>query len=141
MAAPPEAPPGRTVAAATLVAGQCHGAAALRLACVALVAVLMGLNSIGVYGFLSRAHLEHALAGDLNVASKAADIDARLSVQAGVVADLERRIGQIDGAVEQATAHGRAKAAMKLADQQRKNRADLVASRTTEDGPLLNRTQ
>jgi len=35
----------------------------------------------------------------------------------------------------------RGKAAMVLADQQRKNRADLVASRTTEDGPLLNRTQ
>jgi len=34
----------------------------------ALVAVLMVLNSIGVYGFLSRAHIEHALAGDVIVA-------------------------------------------------------------------------
>jgi hypothetical protein len=46
--------------------GQRHGAGALRLACIALVAVLMVLNSIGVYGFLSRAHIEHALAGDLD---------------------------------------------------------------------------
>jgi hypothetical protein len=30
----------------------------------------MMLNSIGVYGFLSRADIEHALAGDLTVASR-----------------------------------------------------------------------
>jgi hypothetical protein len=39
----------------------------LRLALGVLVAVLMVLNSIGVYGFLSRAHIEHALAGDVTV--------------------------------------------------------------------------
>ena len=108
----------------------------LKLARTALVAVLMVLNSIGVYGFLSRAHIEHALAGDLSVASKAADVEARLGVQAGIVADLNRRVAQIDTAIEQTTAHGRGKAAMVLADQQRKNRADLVASRITEAGKL-----
>jgi hypothetical protein len=84
---------------------------ALRLACVALVAVLMGLNSIGVYGFLNRAHIEHALAGDLAAASRAADVDARISVQAGVVADLDRLIAQVDAAVEKTTERGRGKAA------------------------------
>jgi hypothetical protein len=92
----------------------------------------MVLNSIGVYGFLSRAHIEHALAGDLTVAARAADIDARLQVQAGVVADLDRRIGQVDAAVEKITERGRGKAAMALADQQRKNRADLAATRQQE---------
>jgi hypothetical protein len=109
---------------------------AMRLACIALVAVLMVLNSIGVYGFLSRAHIEHALAGDVTVASKAADVEARLGVQAGIVEDLDRRVAQIDTAIEQTTAHGRGKAAMVLADAQRKNRADLVAARTTEAGKL-----
>jgi hypothetical protein len=33
-------------------------------ALVPFVAVLMVLNSIGVYGFLSHAHIEHAFAGD-----------------------------------------------------------------------------
>jgi len=31
----------------------------------------MMLNSIGVYGFLSRAHIEYALASELTVASRA----------------------------------------------------------------------
>ena len=112
--------------------GQRNGGRTLGLACIALVAVLMVVNSIGVYGFLSRAHIEHALAGDLTVASKGADIDARLSVQAGVVTDIDRRISQIDTAIEQTTAHGRGKAAMVLADAQRKNRAELITARTTE---------
>jgi hypothetical protein len=116
--------------------GQRNGARTLRFACVGLVAVLMALNSIGVYGFLSRAHIEHALAGDLTVASKAADVEARLGVQAGIVADLDRRVAQIDTAIEQDTAHGRGRAAMVLADAQRKNRADLVAARTAEAGKL-----
>jgi hypothetical protein len=49
---------------------------------------------------------------------------------------LTGRLSQIDGAIEQTTVHGRGKAALVLADQQRKNRSDLVASRTTEAGKL-----
>jgi hypothetical protein len=35
--------------------------------------------SIGVYGFLSRAHIEHVLAGDLPVSRQTAEVDARIS--------------------------------------------------------------
>ena len=63
---------------------------------------------------------------------RAADIEARLSVQLGVVQDLDRRIQQIDRAVETATAKGRTTNAMALADQQRKTRADLATQRTAE---------
>jgi hypothetical protein len=97
-----------------------------------LVAVLMGLNAVGAYGFLAKAHIASALAGDLAVAGRSADTDARLSMQAGVVADLDRRIAQIDKAVETATSKGRTSSAMALVDNQRKTRADLVAQRTKE---------
>jgi hypothetical protein len=46
--------------------------------------------------------------------------------------DIDRRIAQIDGAVEEAASKGRAGSAMVPADQQRKVRADLVAQRTPE---------
>jgi hypothetical protein len=69
---------------------------ALRLSLVALVAVLMVLNSIGVYGFLSRAHIEHALAGDITVASRAADVEARLDVKQADLDDIKARIAQLD---------------------------------------------
>src|SRR5215831_2856552 len=66
------------------------------------------------------------------LAGRAADIDARISVQASVAADLDRRIAQIDSAVEKATDRGRTAVAMKLADEQRKARADLAGQRIRE---------
>jgi hypothetical protein len=68
----------------------------LKIALTALVAVLMVLNSIGVYGFLSRAHIEHALAGDLAVSSKAATVEARLDAKQADLDDLKARIAQLD---------------------------------------------
>jgi hypothetical protein len=69
--------------------GQRNGPASLRLALGAVVAVLMILNSIGVYGFLSRAHIEHALAGDLTVASKPAAVEAHLDARQAELDDLK----------------------------------------------------
>jgi hypothetical protein len=105
---------------------------ALKTALGILVAVLMALNAIGAYGFLAKAHIGHQVEGEVTTAGRAADIDARLSVQAGVVADLERRLSQIDGAVEKATAKGRTSSAMALADQQRKTRTSLIDERRRE---------
>jgi len=117
--------------------GRYGGKPALRAALVVLVAVLMGLNAIGAYGFLAKAHIGHAVAGDVAVAGRAADTEARLSVQVGVVTDLDRRIAQIDKAVEVATSKGRTSSAMTLADQQRKTRTELVAQRTSEAKALV----
>jgi hypothetical protein len=101
----------------------------LRAALTVLVAVLMGLNAVGCYGFLAKAHIGHLVEGDVAVAGRAADIEGRISVQTDLVADLDRRIGQIDGAVEKSTAKGRTNAAMQLAADQRRNRAEFAAQR------------
>jgi hypothetical protein len=112
-----------------------HGRTAprrLKAGLVTLVGILMMLNAIGAYGFLAKAHIGHAVAGETAVAGRAADTEARISVQASVVADLDRRIAQIDTAVEKATDRGRTAVAMKLADEQRKARADLAGQRIKE---------
>jgi len=104
----------------------------LRLGLVAMIALLMGLNAVGVFGFLTRAHLDHAVATELALADQTADVEARLAVQAQAVADLDRRIGQIDAAIEESTRRGRPAGAMALADQQRRVRADLATARQRE---------
>ena len=74
-----------------------HGGTAsrrLKAGLVALVAILMALNAVGAYGFLARAHIASAVAGETAVAGRAADIEARIAVQAGIVTDLDRRLGQ-----------------------------------------------
>src|SRR5258707_4191508 len=80
----------------------------------------------------SKAHIGHQVEGEAAVAGRVADIDARISVQAGIVTDIDRRLAQIDGAVEKATSKGRTAAAMALADQQRKTRTSLVDERRRE---------
>jgi hypothetical protein len=71
--------------------GQRNGVRALRLACIVLVAILMVLNSIGVYGFLSRAHT-----GDQRVANASATVDARLGAARADLDDLKARIVLLD---------------------------------------------
>jgi hypothetical protein len=41
----------------------------LKGALIALVAVLMGLNAVGAYGFLAKAHIGHQVEGDVAVAA------------------------------------------------------------------------
>ena len=74
---------------------------------------IMGLNAVDAYGFLAKAHSGHQVEGDVAVAGRAAEVDGRLSTQAGVGADVDRRIVI-------ATRRGRANAAMRLADEQRR---------------------
>ena len=78
---------------------------------------------------LTRAHLEHMAVIDQTLADRTADIDARLSIQGQTVADLDRRIAQIDAAIEESTRLGRPVGAMTIADQKRRERADIVAER------------
>jgi hypothetical protein len=92
-----------------------------------MIGVLMGLNAIGVFGFLTRAHLDHMASIDLALADRTADIEARLAIQGRTVADLDRRIGQIDTAIEESTRLGRPLGAMTIADQKRRERAEITA--------------
>lgn len=116
--------------------GQRNGGRALRCALLALVGVLMVLNSIGVYGFLSRAHITHAVAAETLVDAKAADVEARIGVQAGIVADLDHRIRQLDNMVRAATKRGYTKTAMALVNDQTARRVDLERRREEAAGQL-----
>lgn len=104
----------------------------LRLILVAMIGVLMGLNAVGVFGFLTRAHLDHMAAVELVLADKTADTEGRLALQGQTVADLDRRIAQIDAAIEESTRLGRPVGAMMIADQKRRDRVDIVAARRRE---------
>lgn len=64
-----------------------------------LVAALMVLNVVGCFGFLSKAHLEHATIGEVAVNRSAAEIESRISVQQEIVTDYDAKIKQIDDAV------------------------------------------
>jgi hypothetical protein len=64
----------------------------------ALVLILMGLNAVGCYGFLAKAHIGHEVEGETAIGGRMADVEARLSVQAEKVADLTKQIASLDAA-------------------------------------------
>jgi hypothetical protein len=127
---------GKLVAAAWLTQHRNSTPSLLRPVLVAMIGMLMGLNAIGVFGFLTRAHLDHMASIDLALADRTADIKARLAIQARTVADLDRRISQIDAAIEESTGLGRPLAAMIIADQKRRGRAEIMAERQREAQPI-----
>jgi len=123
---------GKLVAAAWLTEYWHSAPSLLRLVLVAMIGVLMSLNAVGVFGFLTRAHLDHFAAVDLALADRTADTEARIAIQGQTVVDLDRRIAQIDAAVEESTRLGRPVGAMTIADRKRRDRADIVAARQRE---------
>jgi hypothetical protein len=70
---------GKLVAAAWLTEHWNSAPPLLRLVLVAMIGVLMSLNAVGVFGFLTRAHLDHMAAMDLALADRTADTEARLA--------------------------------------------------------------
>jgi hypothetical protein len=52
-------------------------------------------------------HQSPIISTETAVAGRAADVDEKIAVQVAVACDFERRIAQIDGAVEKATSKGR----------------------------------
>jgi hypothetical protein len=123
---------GKLVAAAWLRAHWRTAPRSLRAILVVMVVALMAINAVGVFGYLSRAHLDQLARAELGIAEQASDLDARLALQVQIVADLDRRIGQIDAAIDEATRRGRATSAMAIADHQQRARSELAAARQRE---------
>jgi hypothetical protein len=109
----------------------------LRTVLVTLLTGLALINAAGVFGKLVEAHVGAAATARSGISERIEVIDARLTSQLAIVADLGHRISQIDAAVDEATRRGRTASAMTLADQQRKTRDGLVASRQAASATLI----
>jgi hypothetical protein len=94
------------------------------------VFVLMFINSMGDFGYLSKAHIEQ----EVNNSSKTNQIEITLSkieYEKSFVADIDKQIAQIDNNIDKLTATGRAASSLQAATQQRKQRDSLTATKLT----------
>jgi hypothetical protein len=108
----------------------------LRLPLVTMVLALMTLTSIGVYGYLSRAHLEHQTEAVTSIERDAAPIEQQLEIASAAARDVDVRISQVDDAVTGSIKRGRTAAAMALVADQAKRRAELEAQRQLAAGKV-----
>jgi hypothetical protein len=105
----------------------------------ALVVFIFGLaviNATGVYAQLVSAHVGERGEATYRLEERTADLEARIDVQAHKVADLDRRLGQIDTAIEESAKRGRTKSALSAIESQRKIRGELADERNREAGVL-----
>jgi hypothetical protein len=107
-----------------------------RLTLITLIAGLAVINGIGVFSQLVAAHVGERGKVTATVETQDAAIAARIDVQAHTVADLDRRLGQIDGAIEEATKRGKTSTALSAMEGQRRSRAALVEERKREASTL-----
>jgi hypothetical protein len=110
-----------------------------RLSCAVLVTLVAGLaaiNAAGVYSQLVAAHLGDRMTATSTVETEASALAARTEVQSQTVADLDRRLGQIDAAISEMVKRGRTSGALEAIGAQRKIREALVGQRRHEADAL-----
>ena len=105
---------------------------------VTLVAGLAAINAAGVYSQLVAAHFGDRIAATSAVETEASALAARTEVQTQTVADLDRRVGQIDSAIAEMVKRGRTAGALEAIGAQRKLREALVSQRRHEADMLAN---
>jgi len=90
------------------------------------VFILMFITSMGIFGFLSKAHIDQTINLNTGVADQIQILKSKISFEKQSIEDLDKQIQQIDSALNKMTDRGQAASALKAADQQRKTRESLV---------------
>ena len=109
----------------------------IRSVMVALVAGLALINAAGVFGKLVETHVSVAASARAGVTERIEALDARVTAQSAVVADLDSRVAQIDGAVGESTRRGWVTRAISIANQQRATRDGLETQRQAATATLV----
>jgi hypothetical protein len=90
------------------------------------VIILMFITSMGIFGFLSKAHIDQSVNLTTGVADQVKIISSKIDYQKEAIDDVDKQIKQIDNAISKLTERGQAQTSLKASDQQRKNRDVLV---------------
>jgi RecA/RadA recombinase len=96
------------------------------------VIILIGITSMGTFGFLSRAHIEQNLNITTGGADRLAIIESQIENKNSIITDYDKQLRQIDDALSKITEKGRGESSLQAADKQRKTRNDLVAKKNIE---------
>ena len=96
------------------------------------IIVLMFITSMGIFGFLSRAHIEQQLVLNTGVAEQIQIMEGKIAIQQEVVDDIDKQIAVIDDSVNKLIERGRAQTSININDQQKSNRKALIENKQKE---------
>lgn len=108
---------------------------------VVAVAILMGITSMGVYGFLSKAHIEQGVDNSIQVAEQVTSLDEKIKYQQSVIDGIAAEIDNIDKTSSAAVSRGKTVAdtqrALNISKSQAKARAEEENKREQEGQKLV----
>ena len=90
------------------------------------VLVLCFITSLGVFGFLSKAHIDQTVNLNTGVADQIKIITSKIDFENQKVDDLNKQINQIDSAISKMNERGQASNSLRAATQQRRTRDSLI---------------
>lgn len=101
----------------------------LRVYLTTAVVLLMLITSMGIFGFLSRAHIEQQLASQNADSAQVEILDSKIAYQQQLMDDVDKQVKQIDDNISKMTQSGQTKTSLKAIGDQRKTRDGLVAKK------------
>jgi hypothetical protein len=104
------------------------------------VIVLMFISSMGIFGFLSKAHIEQTLNINTGSADQVQILDQKIDYLKQSIADTDKQIAQIDAAITKLTEKGQASNSLQAADKQRKTRDSLIKKKAEYVKDISNAT-
>ncbi len=96
------------------------------------IVVLMLITSMGIFGFLSKAHIEQQLLLNTGVTEQIEILDSKIKIQEETVVDIEKQVAVIDDSIKKMIEKGRAQSSLNASETQKGNRKALVNNRQTE---------
>lgn len=96
------------------------------------VIVLMLITSMGIFGLLSKFHIEQQVSINTGAYEQIQIIDSKIKIHADAISELDRQITQINNAIEKIAEKGTGQAALNANNQQRRTRDDLIKRKQEE---------
>ena len=91
---------------------------------VSAICILMLINSLGIFGLLSKAHIQQEVLNNSQM-SQTEIIQSKLDNETSIIKDISNQISQIDDALSKLTSQGNARTSLYEARIQRKTRDNL----------------
>lgn len=96
------------------------------------ILVLMLITSMGIFGFLSKAHIEQQLKLNTGVSTEIVKIDNLIKIKEDTIKDFDKQLSVIDNSINSMIEKGKAKDSLAASDKQKKTREDLVKRKNIE---------
>lgn len=100
------------------------------------VVILMFITSLGIYGFLSRAHIEQQVNLGTGVSDQISVLNLKIQTKEDSLNDLDEQIKVIDDAIQKLTEKGQAKTALGESKKQREVRDSLISRKEVVIGEI-----